>query len=170
MNEIFHKIVFELTPGEDGYPPVSAESIWGIYAGDGTHILDNTPYYVYGVSKGDSVQVKSSGDEMIAVRVAKQGGHSTVRVFASDTEERSKIIAHLHQLGASCSVSQEMSLFAVDIPSDCDFSRSTDICLILLMGKILHMRMLVCSTHILNHLVWGVPVIGFFATTSSLIE
>ncbi|WP_460928806.1 DUF4265 domain-containing protein [Pseudomonas sp. MC6] len=123
MNEIFHKIVFELTPGEDGYPPVSAESIWGIYAGDGTHILDNTPYYVYGVSKGDSVQVKSSGDEMIAVRVAKQGGHSTVRVFAfaSDTEERSKIIAHLHQLGASCSVSQEMSLFAVDIPSDCDF-------------------------------------------------
>ncbi|WP_238785272.1 DUF4265 domain-containing protein [Pseudomonas sp. R84] len=123
MNEIFHKIVFELTPGEDGYPPVSAESIWGIYAGDGTHILDNTPYYVYGVSKGDSVQVKSSGNEMIAVRVAKQGGHSTVRVFAfaSDTEERSKIIAHLHQLGASCSVSQEMSLFAVDIPSDCDF-------------------------------------------------
>lgn len=123
MNEIFHKIFFELTPGEDGYPPVSAESIWGIYAGDGTHILDNTPYYVYGVSKGDSVQVKSSGDEMIAVRVAKQGGHSTVRVFAfaSDTEETSKIIAHLHQLGASCSVSQEMSLFAVDIPSDCDF-------------------------------------------------
>ncbi|MGU3347073.1 DUF4265 domain-containing protein [Pseudomonas monsensis] len=121
MNDIFHKIVFELTPDEDDYPPVSAESIWGIYAGDGTYILDNTPYYVYGVSKGDFVQVKSSDDEMIAVRVAKRGGHSTVRVFASDTEEKSKIIAHLHQLGASCSVSQEMSLFAVDIPSDCDF-------------------------------------------------
>jgi hypothetical protein len=121
MKGTFHKIVFELTPDEDDYPPVSAESIWGIYAGDGTYILDNTPYYVYGVSKGDSVQLKSSGDEMIAVRVAKQGGHSTVRVFATDTEEKRKIIAHLHQLGASCSVSQEVSLFTVDIPSDCDF-------------------------------------------------
>lgn len=121
MKGTFHKIVFELTPDEDDYPPVSAESIWGIYAGDGTYTLDNTPYYVDGVSKGDSVQVKSSGDEMIAVRVAKQGGHSTVRVFASDTEGKSKIIAHLHQLGASCSPSQEMSLFTVDIPSDCDF-------------------------------------------------
>ena len=121
MKGTFHKIVFELTPGKDDYPPVAAETIWGIYSGDGTYTLDNTPYYVYGVSKGDSVQVKSSGDEMIAVRVAKQGGHSTVRVFASDTEEKRKIIAHLHQLGASCSVSQEVSLFTVDIPSDCGF-------------------------------------------------
>jgi hypothetical protein len=62
MTDIFHKIVFELTPDEEDYPPVSAESIWGIYQGDDTYEIDNTPYYVYGVSKGDRVQVQSDGN------------------------------------------------------------------------------------------------------------
>lgn len=122
MKDIFHKIVFELTPDEDDYPPVSAESLWGVFASDGAYKLDNTPYYVYGVSKGDFVEVKTVGNEMFAVRIAKQGGHSTIRVFASDAGAKSEIIERLHQLGAACAVSQELSLFAVDIPPDCDFS------------------------------------------------
>ncbi|UVM48171.1 DUF4265 domain-containing protein [Pseudomonas sp. B21-015] len=121
MTDIFHKIVFELTPDEEDYPPVSAESIWGIYQGNDTYEIDNTPYYVYGVSKGDRVQVQSDGNERIAIRVVKQGGHSTIRVFASDIEEKSKLIAKLQQFGAFCSSSQELSLFAVDIPEGCDF-------------------------------------------------
>lgn len=101
--------------------PVSAESIWGIYQGNDTYEIDNTPYYVYGVSKGDRVQVQSDDSERIAIWVEKQGGHSTIRVFASDIEEKSKMIAKLQQFGAFCSSSQEMSLFAVDTPENCDF-------------------------------------------------
>lgn len=121
MKDIFHKIVFELKPDEDDYPPVAAESLWGIHSNDGNYTIDNTPYYISGVSKGDAVEVKIVGKEIVAVRVVNQGGHSTIRVFASGDEERSEIIARLHQLGATCSVSQGLSLFAVDIPPDCDF-------------------------------------------------
>ncbi|PMW93957.1 hypothetical protein C1X59_29170 [Pseudomonas sp. FW215-R2] len=122
MSDVFHKIIFELTPDENDYPPVSAESIWGIYKGNDLYQIDNTPYYVYGVSKGDCVQAKSNENELIATKVVKQGGHSTVRVFASDVEKKASIIKTLEQLGASCSSNEEMSLFTVDIPEECNFS------------------------------------------------
>ncbi|WP_213937205.1 DUF4265 domain-containing protein [Pseudomonas sp. dw_612] len=122
MTDIFHKIVFELTPDEDDYPPVSSESIWGVFKGEQTYEIDNTPYYVYGVSKGDWVLARPDGEELIAARVVKQGGHSTIRVFASNSNDKSKIIARLQLFGASCSSNQELSLFSVDIPAGCDFS------------------------------------------------
>ncbi|MCO7575099.1 MULTISPECIES: DUF4265 domain-containing protein [Pseudomonas] len=48
----FHKIIFKLTVDADGYPPVGYESMWGIQRGAGAYELDNTPCYLYGVSKG----------------------------------------------------------------------------------------------------------------------
>ncbi|MBI6851333.1 DUF4265 domain-containing protein [Pseudomonas cichorii] len=122
MTDIFHKIVFELTPDEDDYPPVSAESLWGIYQKENTYIIDNTPYYIYGVSKGDSVYVKPDGKELIATQVLRQGGHSTIRVYANTPESKSAIIDKLQQFGASCLSNKELSLFSVDIPETCDFA------------------------------------------------
>lgn len=122
MTDVFHKIVFELTPDEDDYPPVSAESLWGIYQGENTYVIDNTPYYTYGVSKGDSVCVKSSGNELVVTHVLKQGGHSTIRVYANSPESKSAIIDKLQQFGASCLSTKDLSLFSVDIPAACDFA------------------------------------------------
>ncbi|KVC72044.1 hypothetical protein WI75_02695 [Burkholderia ubonensis] len=55
MDQTLTKIVFELKIDADGYPPVAFESMWGIEAHRGAHVIDNVPYYVYGVSKGDTV-------------------------------------------------------------------------------------------------------------------
>ncbi|MBP5133264.1 DUF4265 domain-containing protein, partial [Pseudomonas protegens] len=49
----FQKIIFKLTVDADGYPPVEYESMWGVQRGADVYQLDNTPYYLYGVSKGD---------------------------------------------------------------------------------------------------------------------
>ncbi|MFJ2319661.1 DUF4265 domain-containing protein [Pseudomonas sp. NPDC087817] len=122
MTDIFHKIIFKLTPDEDDYPPFSVESVWGIYRGKDVYEIDNTPYYVHGVSKGDRVQVQLDGEERIAARVVSQGGHSTIRVFASDPGEKAKIITRLQEYGAFCLSTRGLSLFAVDIPASCDFS------------------------------------------------
>ncbi|WP_426201228.1 DUF4265 domain-containing protein [Pseudomonas sp. TWP3-1] len=122
MTEIFHKIIFELTPDEDDYPPVSAESVWGIYQGDNVYIVDNTPYYTYGVSKGDSVLARQNDGELIVTHVIRQGGHSTIRVYANNPEKKSEIIDKLQKLGASCVSNKELSLFSVDIPGSCVFS------------------------------------------------
>lgn len=88
----FHKIIFKLTVDADGYPPVEYESMWGIQRGAGVYELDNTPYYLYGVSKGDWVLTCADAHERIATRVVQQSGHSTLRVFVERESERLSIV------------------------------------------------------------------------------
>ncbi|WP_248765620.1 DUF4265 domain-containing protein [Pseudomonas protegens] len=113
----FHKIIFKLTVDADGYPPVGYESMWGIQRGAGVYELDNTPCYLYGVSKGDWVLTRADAHELIATGVVRQSGHSTLRVFA----ERSEIVRHLRSLGARCTVTRGLSLFTVDIAPEVSF-------------------------------------------------
>nr|BFD42622.1 hypothetical protein FFPRI1PSEUD_41210 [Pseudomonas sp. FFPRI_1] len=118
---IFHKIVFSLEQDADGYPPYSHESLWGIKEGDDTYIIDNTPNYLYGLSKGDLVKVRVENQELIGATIIKQGGHSTLRVFAGTPQAKTAIAGKLRQLGASCILTQGLSLFSVNIPPDCSF-------------------------------------------------
>lgn len=122
MTDQFRKIVFKLTPDSDGYPPVSFESLWGIQKEEHLYQVDNTPYYLYGVSKGDWVLAHADENELIADSVAKQAGHSTVRVFASRKEDKLAIKENLQRLGAVCSITSELSLFSVDIPPHVSFT------------------------------------------------
>jgi len=117
----FHKIIFKLTVDADGYPPVEYESLWGIQQGAGVCELDNTPFYLYGVSKGDWVLTGADGHELIATRVVRQSGHSTLRVFAERESERASIVQHLRSLGARCTVTRGLSLFTVDIAPEVSF-------------------------------------------------
>ena len=56
MNEEKHvKICFPLEPDEDGWPPVTAETLWAVELGGGLFRLDNIPFYARGVSDGDTV-------------------------------------------------------------------------------------------------------------------
>ncbi len=117
----FHKIIFKLTVDADGYPPVGYESMWGIQRGAGVYELDNTPCYLYGVSKGDWVLTRADAHELIATAVVRQSGHSTLRVFAERESERSSIVQHLRSLGARCMLTRGLSLFTVDIAPEVSF-------------------------------------------------
>ncbi|MEY9331676.1 hypothetical protein ABH911_001987 [Pseudomonas protegens] len=117
----FHKIIFKLTVDADGYPPVEYESMWGIQRGADVYQLDNTPYYLYGVSKGDWVLTRAEAHERIATGVVRQSGHSTLRVFAERESERSEIVQYLRSLGARCTVTRGLSLFTVDIAPEVSF-------------------------------------------------
>ncbi|MDP9531664.1 DUF4265 domain-containing protein [Pseudomonas protegens] len=117
----FHKIIFKLTVDADGYPPVGYESMWGIQRGAGVYELDNTPCYLYGVSKGDWVLTRADAHELIATGVVRQSGHSTLRVFAERESERSSIVQHLRSLGARCMLTRGLSLFTVDIAPEVSF-------------------------------------------------
>ncbi|MDP9514868.1 DUF4265 domain-containing protein [Pseudomonas protegens] len=119
--EVFHKITILLKQDDDGYPPVAAESLWGIKQGETTYIVDNTPYYIYGLSKGDLIDTRQENNELIATVVIQQGGHSTLRVFAENAQDKANIIKTLQQLGAHCSVTHSLSLFSVDVAPECRF-------------------------------------------------
>ncbi|MGE8353579.1 MAG: DUF4265 domain-containing protein [Pseudomonas protegens] len=117
--DVFHKITLILQQDADGYPPVSAEFLWGIKKSETTYLVDNTPYYIYGLSKGDLIDTRQENNELIATVIIQQGGHSTLRVFAENARDKANIIKTLQQLGAHCSVTHSLSLFSVDIPPEC---------------------------------------------------
>ncbi|HVW50488.1 MAG TPA: DUF4265 domain-containing protein [Trinickia sp.] len=119
----FAKIVFHLKIDADGYPPVAFESLWGVPMGENSYVIDNVPYYVCGVSKGDTIATDEIDGELTASGVIARGGHSTLRVFAEGEETRKAMVQSLKQLGAQCSVTEGLSLFAVDIAADIDFQR-----------------------------------------------
>ena len=121
MSEHYHKIIFELTPDEDNYPPVSAESLWGISKEPDVYEIDNSPYYIYGVSKGDCILTAEKNGAKVALKIVRQGGHSTLRVFAENDVIKKNIIKKLEALGCICSTTKSISLFSVDIPAKCDF-------------------------------------------------
>ena len=121
MSGLYHKIVFELKPDEDNYPPVTAESLWGILRAPGIYEIDNTPYYTYGISKGDYVSTIETNGHLTASNIVQQGGHSTLRVFAGNSCSKKSIIDAIQEMGATCSSTEGMSLFSVDIPAECNF-------------------------------------------------
>lgn len=122
-NRPLKKIIFKLTQDEDGYPPVEFESIWGLQITPQKYEVDNIPYYIYGVSKGDIILAIESDNEIHASHLLSRGGHSTLRVFAEDETARHQIFTHLTKNGAQCTSTKGSSLLAIDIPPTTDFQK-----------------------------------------------
>lgn len=73
------KIAFELP--KDDPSPHGVETVWAEALGKERYRLDNSPFYVYGVSYGDVVVAKSEQGQLVFAGVAERGGHSTYRIF-----------------------------------------------------------------------------------------
>jgi hypothetical protein len=113
------KILFRLKI-EDGYPPVGFESLWGFHCDVDSYVVDNVPYYIYGVSKGDTIFGEMIDGEVVASSIMKRGGHSTLRVFADAHTNRDSLVNAIEKMGAKCSRTEGLSLFSIDIPPDVD--------------------------------------------------
>jgi hypothetical protein len=75
------KIVIPLEPGE----PYEFESLWAEVVGEDEFVLDNVPFFAYGISRGDQVSATAEGNCFRFLKVTKPGGHSTYRVCLEDT-------------------------------------------------------------------------------------
>ena len=120
------KILFRLTQDKDGYPPFEFESVWGFQVTPQTYELDNTPYYIYGVSKGDTIFAIPRDNEMHASQLIYKGGHSTLRVFAENETVRHQVITSVTKLGAQPFSTIGSSLLAIDIPPTTSFQEIDD--------------------------------------------
>jgi hypothetical protein len=111
---------------EHGYPPADVEGIWATPMGGCLYQLENIPFFANGVSRADQVEAHSDGTRLVAGRLAKDGGHSTLRVVVYD---ESMVLAHraaLEDLGCACEQSETPNLFSVDVPPETDLGRVVD--------------------------------------------
>jgi hypothetical protein len=79
--------------------PYETESVWAKPIGDGLFVLDNVPFFAYGLSLGDKVYAQRASDSLLEYSgVAEHGGHSTYRVFLADSVASARVETYWKQL------------------------------------------------------------------------
>lgn len=110
------KINFRVSPGDDGYPPVVAESLWANPAGD-SYLIDSIPFFTSDAMHGDRVVARNGeGDALWFDSVLQRSGNSLIRVVFFDVGSEDAIVSHLTGLGCGTERMAQFRLLAVDIP------------------------------------------------------
>jgi len=112
------KIFFELQQDEEGYPPVTCESVWATPVAQGLYRLGNIPFFARGVAYEDVVSAVRMDDGTLGfVEVVRPSGHSTLRVIAYEESDAPVLRHKLEEIGCDTEQSHIPNLFAVDVPS-----------------------------------------------------
>lgn len=111
------KIVF-LLEQEEGYPPVSRESVWAKRLHENRYQIDNIPFYIREISHNDIVETKTIGGEIRFKQLLEQSGASTFRLLLIDPSTSGQVRDALKQLGCESEYNKEMGLIAVEIPKN----------------------------------------------------
>ena len=111
---------------EDGYPPFSIEGLWCKKTGNGTYIVDNVPFYTYGISLGDEICVTKENGEYHFQSIVNPSGNSTLRVHFND--KRIQIVkAKLLDMGRKVEISNLPSFISINVPSEVSLKGVEDV-------------------------------------------
>lgn len=105
---------------ESDWPPVSVETLWVESLGGEKFRIDNSPFFVKGISVDDIVEGRLEGsdeEEMLYFsRKLKASRHSTIQVIVLVDEIVSDIKSEVAAAGCHIEVSPWPSMFSIDIP------------------------------------------------------
>ena len=127
MSEIV-KIVFPLCVDEDGFPPISSESMHAQPDGH-CFVIENTPFFVMGVALGDRVYATPMSDQRNCYTfdtVALASGHKAVSVILLNSGIRNAVYQELKKRGCYCEYGEFgrggiLQMLAVSVPVDCEY-------------------------------------------------
>ena len=106
----------------------ATETMWAEPMGDERFGLRNVPFYAYGASYGDVVLAVPDGGGLTVREVVERSGHSTYRVFVTNTEQLQRFGEFwqpLERLGCTVERATER-LFALDVPPNADIYAAYD--------------------------------------------
>jgi len=108
------KVIFPLDAG--AWHGSATESVWVDDVGKGRYVLENSPFYAFGVSYQDVVSAKEVDGELVFDEVISRGGHSTYRLMVSGGHEDFDCYwKSLQQMG--CTYEEGLNrLISVDVP------------------------------------------------------
>lgn len=92
-------------------------------------VLDNSPFYAFGISFGDEFYVEDTNDQKTFYSIASRGGHSTYRIKLPEGKDHNYFLSYWEKLG-SLGCSYEGSsvnirrLYAIDMPPDVDIHKA----------------------------------------------
>lgn len=112
-NEL-RKMTIELEAGS--WHGSGSESVWVQPVGQNRYVLENSPFYAFGVSYQDVVRANEKNGQLFFGEIVARGGHSTYRIILLDSKELfEEYWQVLQQLG--CTYEEGLNrLLSVDIP------------------------------------------------------
>lgn len=113
------KVFFTLEQDEDGYPPVSAESVWAVQTGlPFEYTLDNIPFFATQATCGDVIRVRPGDGVLWFDEMVRPSGNSLLRAtFFQPTKVRD-IREALRSLGCTTEWLEAYHLIAINIPAN----------------------------------------------------
>jgi hypothetical protein len=102
------------------------ETLWAKQVGPNIYVLDNPPWYAYGVSAGDLLEALPTKEDPrpLVRRVLRKSGNRTVRVILNPPIDESNasqaILDRLREMGCDHEGANR-SYFAVNLPPAVDF-------------------------------------------------
>lgn len=118
------RVHFELTPDEDGYPPVGVETLWvAPTQSPREYVIDSIPFFVRDATVGDTIAVREEDGQRWFDRVVAESTSSLIRVIAYDRTYAPAVRDQLHALGCSTEYDGHHNLIAVDVPGTTSLAR-----------------------------------------------
>src|SRR5262249_43231195 len=104
---------------EDGYPPVSAESVWAVPTGQPfEYRLDNVPFFARQATDHDVVLAKMEDGVLWFDRMVTPSGNSLLRVVFFRPDKVQEVREALKHLGCSTEWDGAHNLVSVSVPPD----------------------------------------------------
>jgi hypothetical protein len=110
------KILFEIEPDQDGYPPLTVESVWATVESEGRYKLDNIPFFARKATLDDVVAVSEDDGDLWFSAVVGTSGNSLLRVVLFDETRIEELRQHLGNLGCSTEWDKTHDLVSVNVP------------------------------------------------------
>lgn len=114
------KVYFKLEIDNDGYPPVSEESIWAKEISGNLCEIDNIPFYAKGISYKDIICVERGENNNYYKSLYKSSGNSTIRIIFFNSKKIDCIINKLEKSGCTWEQGETKDFFSINIPIDID--------------------------------------------------
>ena len=113
------KIHFRLEQDDDGYPPVSTESLWAMPGPEtGEYVIDNIPFFAHEVTIGDTVTVAEEDGLRWFDALVRRSSSSLLRAVFFVEAQMERVSQHLTALGCSVEYMKAYKLLAIDVPSN----------------------------------------------------
>ncbi len=122
MND-YIKVKFNIPQDEDGYPPVSVESVWAkATSSDNSFTLENTPFFIRNVTLGDTITATQEDGVHWFDSIVDKSKNSLLRAVFFKPEQMPRIQDILVRLGCACEYLAAHKLMAINVPYQADLA------------------------------------------------
>lgn len=122
--EKLFKVAFDLPEVDDSWPPIAVEQLWAAKTPVKFQLeVRNIPFFVRGVSFGDTVRVRIDNErrEFVFEELVSESGYSTVRVVLMSDAAKPSIDQMIGDTQLDWE-SKDEGLYALSVPPEADYA------------------------------------------------